>query len=187
MGDTSVQDDATLMQRVREGDSDAEAALYRAHSDAAYRRAIQFGAQPADAEDYVQEAFFRVIRQLRNGKGPDQAFRAYLVTTVRNVATDAHRGQRGREAPGSGGPLDWDLQSLCPDPQEQIEVRHCVHAALRSLPPRWKEILWLLEVEGQTVASIALAVGSSAQSVSALAYRARKAFRQAYRAADFAA
>jgi RNA polymerase sigma factor (sigma-70 family) len=172
--------DAGLMNRVRRGDLAAESELYRMHAGAAVRRAMQFGAQPADAEDFMHEAFVRVIRQLRKGLGPDRAFRPYLIAALRNVAADAHRGQRGREVPIADGVLVGEAGAKGDDPQEQIAVRTSVQSAMCSLPPRWKDILWRLDVEGQTPASVASEIGVTAQSISALAYRARKAFRKAY-------
>jgi RNA polymerase sigma factor (sigma-70 family) len=172
--------DSWLMARVRAGDLAAETELYQAHSSAAVRRAMQYGAQPADAEDYMHEAFVRVIRQLRKGKGPDRAFRPYLIAAVRNVAADAHRGQRGREVPSPDAVFATEPVTAAADPQEQVEVRSSVQHAMCGLPQRWKDILWRLDVEGQTPASIADEIGVTPQSISALAYRARKAFRLAY-------
>ena len=173
-------DDAALMDRVRAGDERAEAELYRQHRTAALRRAVQFGAQQADAEDFVHEAFMRVIRQLRKGRGPDGPFRPYLIAAVRNAAADAHRGQRGRELPVDDIAVTADGPARAVDPHHTLEVRSAVSAAMRSLPQRWKDVLWLLDVEGHTPTSIAGATGVSAQSVSALAYRARRALRHAY-------
>lgn len=173
-------DDLPLMNRVRAGDAAAEAELYVLHRVAALRRAVQFGAQPADAEDYVHEAFVRVIRQLRKGGGPDGAFRPYLIAAVRNAAMDAHRGQRGRELPTAELPTALESSLQAADPQFDAEQRVCVRTAMQTLPQRWKDVLWLLDVEGHTPKTIAGATGVSAQSVSALAYRARRALRLAY-------
>ena len=52
--------------------------------------------------------------------------------------------------------------------------------AFASLPERWQLVLWHLEVEGQKPADIAPLLGMSANSVSALAYRAREGLRQAF-------
>ena len=52
--------------------------------------------------------------------------------------------------------------------------------AFASLPERWQMVLWHLEVENQKPADIAPLLGMSANSVSALAYRAREGLRQAY-------
>ena len=52
--------------------------------------------------------------------------------------------------------------------------------AFASLPERWQLVLWHLEVENQKPADIAPLLGMSANSVSALAYRAREGLRQAF-------
>ena len=52
--------------------------------------------------------------------------------------------------------------------------------AFASLPERWQMVLWHLEVENQKPADIAPLLGMSANSVSALAYRAREGLRQAF-------
>ncbi|MDP9093179.1 MAG: hypothetical protein M3N95_09640 [Actinomycetota bacterium] len=59
--------DRALIDRVRAGDQAAEQMLYRMYLSPALRRARILGAQPADAEDYVAEAFLRVLRCLRGG------------------------------------------------------------------------------------------------------------------------
>jgi RNA polymerase sigma factor (sigma-70 family) len=182
--DLDLTHDRDLMDRVRRGDLGAESELYRLHAAVALRRAIQLGAQPADAEDFVHEAFVRVIRALRKGSGPEEVFRPYLIAAIRNVAADAHRGQRGRETPSTDALPRYEASVTTRDPQHEIEMRLQVQAAMRGLPQRWKDILWRLDVEGETPSSIAGASGVSPQSISALAYRARRAFRQAYRAGD---
>src|SRR5690606_15100640 len=52
--------------------------------------------------------------------------------------------------------------------------------AFASLPERWQMVLWHTEVEGQKPAEVAELLGMSANSVSALAYRAREGLRQAF-------
>ena len=53
-------------------------------------------------------------------------------------------------------------------------------AAFASLPERWQLVLWHTEVEGQKPAEVGELLGMSANSVSALAYRAREGLRQAF-------
>jgi hypothetical protein len=52
--------------------------------------------------------------------------------------------------------------------------------AFASLPERWQAVLWHTEVEDQKPAEVAVLLGMSANSVSALAYRAREGLRQAF-------
>ena len=67
----------------------------------ARRRGVQPG-PPADpvlrgADDLVAEAFAKVLDTLRSGGGPDLAFRAYLLTTLRNTLYDRIRRDRRLE------------------------------------------------------------------------------------------
>jgi RNA polymerase sigma factor (sigma-70 family) len=177
-------DDQALMRRVRTGDPAAEQELYRVHAGVALRRAAQLGAQHADAEDFVAEAFLRVLRQLRKGNGPNGPFGPYLYAALRNLAADAHRGQRGRERPTEEMGTVTDRVAAGPDPQDEIETRLSIQAAMQRLPARWREILWRVHVEGHSTAALAAEFGASTQAISALAYRARKALRCAYAEAE---
>jgi RNA polymerase sigma factor (sigma-70 family) len=173
-----------LINRVRAGDQTAEQVLYRTYAEPALRRARQLGAQPADAEDYVAEAFLRVLRQLRQGGGPDGLFAPYLYAALRNLAADAHRGQRGRELPTDQIGTTIDLCTRGSDPEDEVANRMSMQEAMDDLPYRWRDVLWRMHVEGESPSALAEEIGATAQSVSALAYRARKALRCAYESSN---
>src|SRR4029077_20473180 len=135
-------------------------------------------AGPADADDLVSDAFTKVLTVLQRGGGPDLAFRAYLLTAVRRLHVDRIRsGSRLR-------PVD-DLTPFDPGvPFHDTAVEGFDNAtaakAFASLPERWQMVLWHTEVEQQKPADIAVLLGMSANSVSALDYRAREGLRQAF-------
>lgn len=172
--------DRVLIDRVRAGDRWAEQQLYRTYATPALRRARQLGAQPADAEDYVAEAFLRVLSQLRRGAGPADRFAPYLFTVLRNLAADSYRGQHGRELPTDQIGAVVDVRASRPDPADVVEARMSVRAAMATLPPRWRDVLWRMHVEGRSPAALAAELGATPQSVSAAAFRARRAFRVAF-------
>jgi RNA polymerase sigma factor (sigma-70 family) len=179
--------DQQAMRRVRQGDRRAEHELYVAHIAAAVRCAARVGAQPADAEDYAHEAFIKVIARLRRGDGPTGPFRAYLNAAVRNVAVDAHRGQRGREAPtAEGSPLTAEVATRL-GPHDEVEIRHTVRAAMAALSADLREMLWRLDVEGEPAARVAADAGVAVETLVARAYRARKAVRKAYASLELSA
>src|SRR3954452_20350312 len=169
--------DAELIAAVRGGDLDAYGELFARHVDAARRLARQL-AGPADADDLVSDAFTKVLTVLQRGGGPDLAFRAYLLTAVRRLHVDKIRaGSRLR-------PVD-DLTPFDPGlPFQDTAVEGFENAAaakaFATLPERWQMVLWHTEVEQQKPADIAPLLGMSANSVSALAYRAREGLRQAF-------
>src|SRR6476659_11208343 len=169
--------DAELIAAVRGGDVDAYGELFARHVDAARRLARQI-AGPGNADDLVSDAFTKVLTVLQRGGGPDLAFRAYLLTAVRRLHVDRIRsGSRLR-------PVD-DLTPFDPGlPFQDTAVEGFDNAAaaraFSSLPERWQMVLWHTEVEQQKPADIAPLLGMSANSVSALAYRAREGLRQAF-------
>jgi RNA polymerase sigma factor (sigma-70 family) len=169
--------DAELISAVRGGEVDAYGELFARHVDAARRLARQLAGH-ADADDLVSDAFTKVLTVLQRGGGPDLAFRAYLLTAVRRLHVDKLRaGSRLK-------PVD-DLTPFDPGlPFHDTAVEGFENAAaaraFASLPERWQMVLWHMEVEQQKPAEIAPLLGMSANSVSALAYRAREGLRQAF-------
>jgi RNA polymerase sigma factor (sigma-70 family) len=169
--------DAELISAVRGGDVDAYGELFARHVDSARRLARQL-AGPGDADDLVSDAFTKVLLVLQRGGGPDLAFRAYLLTAVRRLHVDRLRSGARLRSVGDLTPFDPGL------PFHDTAVEGFENAAaaraFASLPERWQMVLWHTEVEQQKPADIAPLLGMSANSVSALAYRAREGLRQAF-------
>ena len=169
--------DAELISAVRGGDVDAYGELFARHVDSARRLARQI-AGPGDADDLVSDAFTKVLLVLQRGGGPDLAFRAYLLTAVRRLHVDRLRSGARLRSVGDLTPFDPGL------PFHDTAVEGFENAAaaraFASLPERWQMVLWHTEVEQQKPADIAPLLGMSANSVSALAYRAREGLRQAF-------
>lgn len=170
--------DATLIAAVRAGDSAAYGVLYERHSAAARSAARKLVRAVVDTDDVVSETFARVLGAIKNGAGPVEAFRPYLLTSVRRVAFDYLRGQRSQvptdeaDIPDPGEPfVDLAVESL---------ERSIIACAFRSLPERWSAVLWHTEVEQARPAEVATLLGLTANGVAALSYRAREGLRQAY-------
>jgi RNA polymerase sigma factor (sigma-70 family) len=169
--------DAELISAVRGGDTDAYGQLFERHVEAARRLARQL-VSAGDVEDLVSEAFVKVLQVLQRGGGPDVAFRAYLLTAVRRLRVDRLRATSRLQTTD-------DIEMFDPGvPFRDTAVEGFESAAaaraFASLPERWQLVLWHTEVEGQKPADVAPLLGMSANSVSALAYRAREGLRQAY-------
>ena len=175
---TDQPSDAELITAVRAGNVEAYDLLYRRHLGAARNLARQLTRSPAELDDLVAEAFAKMLDTLRGGGGPDTAFRAYLLTTLRHCLYDKTRRDRRLE-------YSDDLSQLDPgepfvDTAVQGLEATLVARAFGSLPERWQTVLWHTEVEGETPAQVAPLLGLTPNGVSALAYRAREGLRQAY-------
>ena len=180
MSTTTTSDapgDAELISAVRGGDVEAYGELFARHVDAARRLGRQL-VSAGDVDDLVSDAFAKVLAVLQRGGGPDLAFRAYLLTALRRLHIDRIRA-------GSRVRTTDDLTPYDPGvPFHDTAVAGFESAAtakaFASLPERWQMVLWHTEVEGAKPAEVAELLGMSANSVSALAYRAREGLRQAY-------
>ncbi|MEV5540655.1 sigma-70 family RNA polymerase sigma factor [Saccharopolyspora shandongensis] len=173
--------DAVLIDAVRGGDTDAFGALYERHVGAAYTMARQVTKSQAEADDVVSEAFEKVLGLLRDGRGPTDAFRAYLLTAVRHGAYDrANKAKRTQAVDDFETVPNIDISQPFRDPAVENEERSLISQAFNRLPERWQMVLWHVEIEGESPSKVAPMLGMTANGVSALAYRAREGLKQQY-------
>ena len=170
--------DAALIVATRNGDTTAFGLLYERHVGAARRLARVLARDRAEAEDLVSETFAKLLAALRDGKGPQLAFRAYLLTTLRNTFFD--RTRRDRRVEFTDDMSQWDSGEAFEDPAVADQDRSYAARAFKRLPERWQVVLWHTEVEGETAAQLAPLLGLTPNAVAALAYRARERLRQMY-------
>jgi RNA polymerase sigma factor (sigma-70 family) len=172
--------ESDLIAGVRDGDAEAMAVLYERHREPGLRfiRGLMSGAQ--ESEDVLHDGFAKAVGAIRNGYGPTDVFGPYLTTAIRSVAM-TFWNKRGREQPAPDedldpGPVhDQGLETAL----SVLEHEH-VAAAMRSLPHRWRTVLWYAEVLGEPPRTIASILGIEPNAVSALLIRARKGLRAAY-------
>ncbi|MFC6092585.1 sigma-70 family RNA polymerase sigma factor [Saccharothrix lopnurensis] len=157
--------------------------LYSRHVAAARNLARQLSRSPVEADDLVSDAFAKVLLVLRGGRGPDEAFRPYLLTTLRHTAYDRTRHERRVELAGDLEAVSG-VERAVSQPFHDTAVaeleRSLAARAFASLPERWRVVLWHTEVEGQSHADVAPLLGLTTNGVAAIAYRAREGLRKAY-------
>src|SRR5512143_473142 len=145
------------------------------HLDAAFNYARWLTRNDADAEDVVQDACLRAMRffsSLRDGNA-----RAWLFTIVRNSwysRISRRRGALAREMPGDGTDREPPDDAL--DPEERLLQQHTVarvRAALEQLPPDYREVLVLREIEGFSYKEIAAVLSIPMGTVMSRLARAR--------------
>ncbi|WP_344073099.1 sigma-70 family RNA polymerase sigma factor, partial [Prauserella alba] len=185
--DPQGMSDAELIASVRAGQLECYGTLYERHVSAAYNLARQLARTSIEADDLVSDAFSKVLDTLRGGKGPDSAFRAYLLTAVRHGAYDKTRRDKKLDLAEDmttvttvGGAGAEALTVEFSDTALEGLERTLAAKAFAKLPERWQAVLWHTEIEGASPAEVAPLLGLTANSVSALAYRAREGLRQAY-------
>src|SRR5690606_37369029 len=85
-------EDIELVTASRAGNQAAFAELWRRHYEIAI--SITRPLAPDDADDIVAEAFASIWDRLQHGTGPTEHFRAYLVSTCRNMAARTYRDRQ---------------------------------------------------------------------------------------------
>lgn len=168
--------DAQIIAAVRGGDIGDFALLWRRHVAPA-RRAARAISPSSDPDDLVSEAFASILRVTKAGGGPSDAFRPYLLATLRNTAARWSRN-------GSELSIDMvserDLSHEGGDVFERIAERSSIAAVFGTLSARHRTLLWYLEVEGMKPRELGPLMGMTSNAVSALAARARDSFRRAW-------
>jgi RNA polymerase sigma factor (sigma-70 family) len=165
-----------LLDQARTGDDAAFASLYQECAPMARRIAESIVRDAHAAEDLVQESFYLVLRNIRSGGGPTGSFAGYVAMTVRRLAY-RYAARQSRTITAEDA-TTWERSSATSAHDASGAER--ITTAWASLPHRWRNILWLLEVDLFTPAELAAGMSMTPSAVSSLATRARRALRSAY-------
>jgi len=170
--------DADLLRSMLAGDEDALAALYRRRHASVYRFALQMSGSPALAEDVTQEVF---IALLRDGRSYD-ATRGPLNWFLLGIARNLTRQRLGRElfyAPLENEQSDRfpadELQSTS-NPLDELsrnQTIEAIRAAVLSLPPRYREVVVLCELQELSYVEAAGILNCAIGTVRSRLHRAR--------------
>ena len=163
------------LARARTGDADAFRALVEKFTPRVFSVARNLVASGSDAEDVVQEVFFKVYSKLDSFR-EEAAFSTWLYRVTVNAAADYMKKRRrdksslvedmGRlplEDP-DGGPIETASRS---DLQREIRL------AMQELPEKFRSILVLRELEGLAYTEISEVLGISKGTVESRLFRAR--------------
>lgn len=126
------------------------------HMDAAYNLARWLTRNDHDAEDLVQESYFRAFKFFSSFHGANA--RGWLLTIVRNTCYTWLRENRAEELTT---PFDEEIHSTEVDPFDpqklllQRESGQLLSRALEALPLEFREVLVLRELEGLSYKEIA--------------------------------
>jgi len=152
----------------------------REHLQMLVRVARRWLAEPARADDAVQEACLRAWR-LRRRFERGTNLKAWLLAILANVVRETRRAERRWR------PLDEEgAESLAAPPE--VDARdplalERIREAFSRLPPEQRVVLQLAEVEGLRYREIAEALGLPMGTVMSRLSRARSALRRAVAAA----
>jgi RNA polymerase sigma-70 factor, ECF subfamily len=178
-----------LLQSACNGDARAFYELVRPHERAVFMAALSLLKNDADAEDVAQEAVLKAFRNI--GRFRQEAkFSTWLIQIAINEAKMKLRKDRrhlyesldeGRTGDdGDYIPRDFaDWREIPSQALENRELRELLQQALKSLPPKYRAVLVLRDVQHLSIRETAHLLGISEANVKTRLCRARLQMRDA--------
>jgi RNA polymerase sigma-70 factor (ECF subfamily) len=172
-----------LVKRAQQGDSDAFATLFHMHKARIYSVCLRMTNNAAEAEDLTQDAFLQVFRKIASFRG-DSAFSTWLHRISVNTVL-MHFRKKGLSQVSLDEPFDNEDGGKV---RREIATKDCNLAgcvdrialarAIKELPPGYRSIFVLHEVEGYEHQEIAEMLGCSVGNSKSQLYKAKLRIRE---------
>lgn len=179
-------DEAALINAAKQGDLDSFNRLVLAYQDMLYNQAYRMMGEPDSAEDATQDAFIAAFRKLGSYRGG--SFKAWLLRIVTNLCYDELRRRKRRPTtplePVDNNDEEIESPRWLSDPgespeqaAERAELARALQHCLNDLPPEFRSVVILVDIQGMDYAEAARAVGKPLGTVKSRLARARKRLR----------
>lgn len=181
---------ADLVRAAAGGDRDAMERLLMRAQEVAYRFSLLVCGHPEDAEDVMQDALMKTYRYVNRIHEPE-AFRTWLYKTVRNACLMKRRRRVDEPAylvsiEQGGVSDDGQSQAVAVEDRGRPADVQLMDAwiggrlrrALHALPPPYRAIVVLREIEGLSTREVASITRLSEANVKTRLHRARVLMRR---------
>ena len=185
----ALDNDRPLLWALQRRDPTAAEHLVARYGARAYRLAIGITRNAQDAEEVVQDALWNVIQKIDSFRG-DAAFGSWLYRIVANAAFQKLRRSAFRrreialdevlpafheEGEPAAPILDWS--AAVEDPSAQAGLREALAEAMDELPPDYRAVIVLKDVEGLSSVDVASSLGITVANAKTRLHRARLLLR----------
>jgi RNA polymerase sigma-70 factor (ECF subfamily) len=174
--------ESEAIERAKQGDAEAFEILYNLHKRRVYSLCLRMTANTAAAEDLTQEAFLQLFRKIGTFRG-ESAFSTWLHRMAVNVVL-----MQLRKKGLSVVPLDDTVETEEETPRKELGAtdaklagsvdRLQLQRAIDALPPGYKSIFVLHDVEVYEHNEIAEMVGCSIGNSKSQLHKARLKLRE---------
>lgn len=182
--ETGELTESEAIQRAQQGDAEAFEFLYRRHSRRVYALCLRMVGRTAEAEDLAQEAFLQLFRKIATFRG-ESAFSTWLHRLTVNVVlmklrkkTVAETSLEEATEPDeeTGGPRrDFGApDSLLTGSVDRINLQR----AVEQLPPGYRSVFELHDIQGYEHNEIAEIMGCSIGNSKSQLHKARTRLRE---------
>ena len=179
-GGVSMPSEWELLEKAKAGDRDALGEIVAECWQPLYRFISYKTGNLEEAQDLVQETFFRAFRSLASYQKTDARFSTWLGRIATNLITDEWRkkgrtplnselGERQNELTGGEDPFDILVNQ---------ETKEMLAALLTKLPDEQRRVIELRILAGLPVKDTSIAMNKSEAAVKMLQQRALKNLRE---------
>lgn len=180
---SNLMEEEELISKAREGDRKAMALLVKKYEQTIYNFAFKLCRNRDRAEHSMQETFMSMVKNLNQFDGKSK-LSTWLYTIVSNNCLMLARSQKKHEYTSleddealisDAGITDW---SFTPDKiAENNELKDLLDEAIKKLPPDYKTVFLLRDVEGLSTEETAEVTRLSVPAVKSRLHRARAFLR----------
>lgn len=189
--------EAAMLERIRNDVPDAFEEFVAAYGGALYGFGVRMCGEREDAKDVVQDTLLQAFRSLKQLEHPE-ALRSWLYRVAANACLMKRR--KGKFEPDR----ELSLEDLAPQPGEgagaeipdprdlpdanleRSRIQERVRAAIRDLPPHYRIVLVMRDMEQLSTAETMVALDLPETTVKMRLHRARLMVRKSLEAADAA-
>jgi RNA polymerase sigma-70 factor (ECF subfamily) len=162
-----------LVERARDGDTEAFGLLYDRYVDTVFRYLYYRVASRQLAEDLTSETFLRALRRIGSVTWQGRDLGAWLVTIARNLTADHYKSSRYRLEVSTADMRDADQLEDGPEGEVLDALTNAtLLEAVKRLNPEQQECIVLRFLQGMSVSETAEAMGKNDGAIKALQYRA---------------
>jgi RNA polymerase sigma-70 factor (ECF subfamily) len=188
MADARDEEENRLIARCLLGETEAFRPLVLAHQRMAFSISLRMLGSRADAEDVVQQAFLDAFNALGRFRGEDRAhaFSTWLVRIVVNRSKDVLKSKRRKtegaleaEDVATSAALFAHQPSSPDETTTRDERRRQLEAALLAVPPKYREVLILKDIEELSYEEIRRVLRLPITTLKIRVVRARAMMREA--------
>jgi len=181
-----MAEELAVIDRLKQGDRSAAATLFEWFADGLYRRAILPRLPNRElAEDVLKDTFRLALERIEQFQPQGKSIFFWLRRIAVNRAMDVHRARKREHGlkDHKQAAIERTMSPPPPAPDHAPEVaqtKEQVHAALKSLNPRYAQALQLRLIEDRDREECAEAMGVTVGNFDVILHRACKAFRKVY-------
>jgi RNA polymerase sigma-70 factor, ECF subfamily len=180
-------EESVLVEAARAGDIGAFESLVRRYDRSVFRIAQHITQNREDAEDVVQDAFLKAYQNLGQFQGQSK-FYTWLVRIAVNEALMRLRRRRpermvsiDEEIKTEEDSMPREIADWSPNPEQlytQSELKDLLGKTIQGLPPSFRTVFVLRDVEGLSTEETASALELSVPAVKSRLLRARLQLRE---------